>query len=69
MSQKRIVFIIAAATLIIFIIVLVVELAKEEEVLKLIPVERPAKRYSDVAGTEVGTGSEHGFKLQERQNP
>lgn len=56
MSQRRIVFIIAAATLTIFISVLLVELAKEEEVLKLIPVERPAKRYSDVAGTEVGTG-------------
>ena len=57
MSQRRIVFIIAAGILTIFVSVLLVKLAKKEEkVFKLIPMERPAKRYSDVAGTEVGTG-------------
>ncbi len=57
MSQRRIVFIIAAVILTIFVSVLLVEVAKEEKrVFELIPRERVAKRYSDAAGTEVGTG-------------
>jgi len=55
--QKRTVFIIAAVILTVLLSILLVELVKEEdEVFKLIPKERPAKKYSDVAGTRVGTG-------------